>query len=114
VRVAADSVGSATLTLAAPGGVNLSIKVKVVAKPVTVEAVTITRKKTSMAPNAVTMARARVSPGDATGAVIRWTSSTPKVATVEADGRVVARAAGKTVITAQAGAKKAKFTLRVK
>jgi hypothetical protein len=114
VRITGEALGPSTLELAAPGGANVSVKVRVVSTSVKVKDVTMTKKRTKLAPGGVAMLAATVTPGTATGAIIRWTSSKPKVATVDADGQLAAHAAGKTVITAQAGSKKATMTLTVK
>jgi hypothetical protein len=114
IRIAGDSLGSSTLTLAAPGGANVSVKVRVVTTSVKVKSVTITKKKAKLSPGAVAVLAAKPGPATATGVIVRWESSRKKVATVDADGRLVARGTGKTVVTASAGTKKARFTVTVK
>jgi hypothetical protein len=113
VRIKGSALGTSTLKLAAPGGAGVSVKVRVVTTAVKVKEVTIAKKETKLALGAVAVLGATVSPGTATGAIIRWTSSKPKIATIDADGQLVAHAVGRTVVTAQAGSKKARFTLTV-
>jgi hypothetical protein len=113
VRIKGSSRGSATLSLTAPGGAKMSVKLRVVADAVKVKSLTITKKRAKMPVGAIITLSAKTKPASATGVVVRWASSKPKVATVDDDGRVTARTTGRTVITGQAGAKKAKYTLTV-
>jgi hypothetical protein len=114
VRIRGTSLGAATLTVVAPGGAKLSVKVHVVRHSVGVQSLTITHKRLRMAPGQIADLTAVPSPKGATGAIVRWTSSRPKVAIVDDAGRLFARARGRSVITAQAGSSKAKFTLTVR
>ena len=56
---------------------------------------------------------ATVKPDDATDKTVTWTSDKPAVATVDANGKVHAVAAGEATITAQAGDKKATCAVTV-
>jgi uncharacterized protein YjdB len=86
----------------------------VVAKTVKASSLTIAHTRKHLRPGQVANLTARARPRTATGVGVRWTSSKPKVATVDDGGRLTAKASGRTIITAYAGSKKAKFTLTVK
>ena len=57
--------------------------------------------------------KATVTPENATDKTVTWTSSDEKVATVDANGKVTAKAVGTTAITAKAGDKSAEYKLTV-
>lgn len=57
--------------------------------------------------------KAAVFPADASAKEVTWTSSDPSVAVVNANGKVTAKTAGKTVITAAAGGKMAACSIIV-
>ncbi|MDR1428579.1 MAG: Ig-like domain-containing protein [Bifidobacteriaceae bacterium] len=113
LRITGIGLGETTLKLSAPGTAKASVKVRVVTTAVRVKSLAIAKKQPKLNVGAATVLKTRLSPATATGAIVRWTSSRPKVATVDDDGRLLARAPGRTVITAQAGSQKAKFKLTV-
>jgi uncharacterized protein YjdB len=114
VRITGRSLGAATLTVVAPGGAKIAVKVVVVAKTVKASSLTIAHTRKHLRPGQVANLTARARPRTATGVVVRWTSSKPSVATVDDGGRLVAQATGRTVVTAHAGSKKAKLTVTVR
>ena len=57
--------------------------------------------------------KATVTPENATDKTVTWASSDEKVATVDANGKVTAKAVGTAVITAKAGEKSAEYKLTV-
>ena len=77
------------------------------AKPVAVNRVTLNKTTLTLAKGAEETLTATVKPDKATDKTVTWTSSKPEVATVDANGRVTAVAAGEATITATAGEKTA-------
>jgi uncharacterized protein YjdB len=99
--------GAATVRVSV-GGRTTTIQVTVVGKPTPAKKLTI-RYKTVGANGAIFTAR--LSPAGATAAVPRWKSSRPSVASIDATGRLTAKKAGKTVITATVKGAKARLTI---
>lgn len=80
--------GTSRLTLAAPSGVQASIKIIVVAKRVKPTAVTVTGAVNAWTPDGTMRLGAKVRPAKATGAVPRWSSSDPSLVSVDDHGVV--------------------------
>jgi hypothetical protein len=111
--------GTARVTLTAPSGAKVSIKVKVVAKRVPVTKVTITTDSGTW--RALPDGRyvhdlgANIEPSKATVAGVSWTSSDTSLATVSPTGLVTwtgqgASTRAKVTITARSGSAKATYT----
>ena len=84
-------------------------------KIVLVESVTLGKTELELVVNEADVTlTATVKPDDATDKTVTWTSSNPAVATVDANGKVHAVAAGTATITAQAGDKTATCVVTVK
>ena len=112
--VTALSEGSAIITVSVKGhdDVNATINVTVIKKNVAVSGIAIAGKKTEVDEGAEFNLTAVVTPTDATDKTVTWASSDSSVATVT-DGKVKALKAGTTEISATAGDKTDKFTLKV-
>ena len=83
-------------------------------KIVLVESVTLGKTELALVVNEADVTlTATVKPDDATDKTVTWTSSNPAVATVDANGKVHAVAAGTATITAQAGDKTATCVVTV-
>ena len=83
-------------------------------KIVLVESVTLGKTELELVVNEADVTlTATVKPADASDPTVTWTSSNPAVATVDANGKVHAVAAGTATITAQAGDKSASCTVSV-
>jgi alpha-L-fucosidase 2 len=66
-----------------------------------------------MTPGQVAWATGKIKPVKAAGAIVRFTSSNPTIATIDAAGRIVAKQAGKTTISVKAGNKTRTYTITV-
>ena len=83
-------------------------------KIILVESVTLGKTELALVVNEADVTlTATVKPDDATDKTVTWTSSNPAVATVDANGKVHAVAAGTATITAQAGDKTATCVVTV-
>ena len=99
-KVTAMALGEAVIT-AKCGDVSATCAVTVVATPV--ESVTLNQTTASLRVGQTVTLTATVQPEDATDKTVTWSSSNEAVATVDAEGKVTAKALGKAVITASCG-----------
>lgn len=80
---------------------------------VKVTVVKLDRDSADISVGSTIVLKATVEPSNATEKTVKWSSSNPGVATVDANGAVTAKSAGSTVITASCGGKEAKCTVNV-
>jgi alpha-amylase len=116
LAVKAYKTGKTKITLTA-GKAKLVVTVKVVAKRKAVKATALRLSGSSqvrLRPKGAVRLKARVTPAAATKVVATWRSNKPKVAKVDAAGRVTAIARGKAVITLKAAGKTARKTVTVR
>ena len=109
-KVTTMALGEAVIT-AKCGEVSATCAVTVVATPV--ESVTLNQTTASLRVGQTVTLTATVMPEDATDKTVTWTSSNEAVATVDANGKVTAKALGKAVITAKSGDVSATCTVTV-
>ena len=110
--VTAVAEGTATITASA-GGKSATCTVTVSKKNVPVSSVTLDRYSLALVEGEYTVLVATVTPSDATDKEVKWSSSNPKAASVDANGTVRALAEGETVVTASAGGKSATCAVTV-
>jgi uncharacterized protein YjdB len=113
--VRAVKAGTAKITLTAAGAPKLVLTIKVVPKSKAVAAskVTLATKAKTLATGKSLTVKARVTPKTATQAVATWRSTQPKVAQVDAAGKVTGLAKGKTVIVGKIAGKTVKLRLTI-
>lgn len=111
-KVTAVKAGTATITAKA-GEKTATCTVTVNVKTVAVTGITLSRTEVTLVEGKSITLTATVTPTDATDKTVAWTSSNPAAATVDANGKVTAVAAGKTTITAKAGDKSATCAVTV-
>lgn len=99
-HVTALSPGTATITAKTADGQKSAYAVIIVRQPVV--SLSLSTSKVDMAPGDTVALTAFVQPSNASDQAVTWTSGNPSIASVDAAGRVTARAEGKTVITATA------------
>ncbi|MDR1294988.1 MAG: Ig-like domain-containing protein, partial [Bifidobacteriaceae bacterium] len=112
VTIKALRKGTTNLTLRAEGR-TLRVKVIVVGAKVKPGRLTIGPKNTRLKTGHSLALTAAPTNRKATGIVPRWTSSNPKVAAVDAAGRLTAKSNGRATITVRAGGVTARRTVRV-
>ena len=105
--------GSATITASA-GGKSTTCKVTVTKKTISVTSVSLDRTSITLEEEKTTTLIATVKPDDATDKTVTWSSSSASVATVDANGKVIAIKEGAATITAKAGDKSATCEVTVK
>ena len=112
-HVTYKGAGSATITVKTnDGGYTASVEVSVSEQEKKVESVSISGDSSVTVGSSISLSAA-VSPQDASYSGISWSSSNTGIATVD-NGRVTGVAAGKAVITAEAGGVKATKEIEVK
>ncbi|MDE5850669.1 MAG: Ig-like domain-containing protein [Muribaculaceae bacterium] len=99
--VTAVAPGTVTIT-ATSGNVSAECKVTVVARPVPVEDIELSKTEATVAKGETLTLVAIVHPDEATDKTVTWSSSDEKVATVDQNGKVTAVNSGSAVITAAA------------
>lgn len=104
--VSALKPGTAVITAKA-GDKTAQCTVTVNSKVIDVASVTLNRSALAMTRGQTETLTATVSPDNATNKTVTFTSSNPAVATVDAQGKVLAISSGTAVITAKAGEKAA-------
>ena len=104
-KVTAVAAGSATITVTTTdGGKTATCTVTVTAPPTTmkVNSIALSRASMTIEVNDVVQLTATVKPDDATDKTVTWASDNTTVATVDATGKVTAKAVGTANITATA------------
>jgi hypothetical protein len=106
--IRAKRPGKALVVARVPGGAKAVVTVRVVGKAMGVSKVSIRSVPAGgkLAVGATVTLRAKVHKTTATRAIVRWSSSRPDVATIDAAGRLHAKQPGTTTITLKAGTKK--------
>jgi len=118
-KVTARAAGTATITVkTADGAKTATVKVTVSAADpplVKVTGVSVSPTTVALKVGGVQQLTATVAPANAANKTVTWTSSNPAVASVDAKGKVTAKAAGKATITVRTadGAKTATVVVTV-
>lgn len=115
-KIKALKKGSAVITVKAENGKKRTLKVTVVTKrkAAVIKSIKITTVWKTLKKGEIKQLKTKITPSKAANAVVKWTSSKPGVASVDAAGRVTAKKKGKTVLTLKVGKKKAHLAIRVK
>ena len=105
-KVTAVGIGTATIT-ATVGDKKATCEITVAELVIPVETISLNLTSAALLEEEVITLVATVTPDDATDKIVTWNSSNTAVATVDANGKVTAVAAGTATITATAGDKTA-------
>jgi uncharacterized protein YjdB len=104
------------VTLTAPGAKKLVLTIRVVPKGATVKATkaAITSKVKTLRIGQSKTLKVKLTPARTTKATATWKSTRPKIASVDAAGRITGLTKGTTVIVAKVGGKTTQETITVK
>lgn len=105
-------IGRATITAEADG-IIATCTVNVSKAPVLVTSVELDKKTLNLVEGQKDRLVLSITPGDADNKATTWSSSNNNIVTVDKNGQVTAKSAGKATITAAAGGKKATCTVTV-
>ena len=97
-KVTAVSPGTATITVTTANGKKATCKVTV-KKAVKAKSVTLNKSKLSLTKGKTSTLKATIAPATTTDTTLTWTTSNKKVATVNKNGKVTAKAKGTATIT---------------
>lgn len=111
-KITARKTGRATIT-ASTGGKKTTISVKIVDKAVSLSKVAITGAPKTLKVGSTRFIGAKMTPSTATGALVKYKSSSSKVLTVDSTGKITAKKPGTATITLTAGGKKATVKIKV-
>ncbi len=115
-KVSARSVGQTTITISAQGvsGTKYDrMTIYVVATPSPVQSISITGAPKTIREGGYTWLNAQINPGDATDAKLVWRSGNTNILSINADGKVNAKKAGKAEVTAMAGGQRTSVVITV-
>ena len=112
-KITANKVGTTRVYARADNGKRAYITVRVVENPVALQSIRFKKVISSLQVGATATVAPVLKPTTATGAAIKFKSSKPKVAKIDATGKITALGAGKTNITISTLKKKVTFTLQV-
>jgi hypothetical protein len=112
-KVIAKKRGKATIKITAANGKTASVKVYVLKKAVKIKKVTLVKAPKKLKKNQTKYLKVKISPKKATGVVVKFRSSKPKVISVDKAGKLTALKKGKATITVSAGGKKVKVSIKV-
>lgn len=101
-KVTGVKAGKTTIVITTKDGVTKNITVNVKPKEVLVENIKVKVNKETLNPGKTATATAIIEPSNATTKDVTWTSSNPKVATVDENGKITAIKEGTVKITAKA------------
>ncbi len=107
---------SATITATTIDGKSASMKVTVLkkgSKTVKVTKMALSKPPKKMEVGATKQLKAKISPSNATGAAMSWSSKKPSVLEVDIAGKLTAKKEGSAKITVKAGDKSASITVKV-
>lgn len=102
-EVTALKAGTATITVATHNGKSATCTVSVAAKIINASAITLSKTEASLKVGESIDLTATVAPENTTDKTITWKSSNENVASVDAKGKVTAKAIGEATITATCG-----------
>lgn len=101
-NVTAVSPGTASITAKADDGSEAASSCQVTVKPKPVEKIVLSQTEKTLYTGESFTPRAEVKPQNATNKTVKWSSSDPKVASVNSTGKVTALSQGRAVVTAKA------------
>ncbi len=100
-KVLGESVGTATITATTSNGLKASCGVEITTNIVPLESVTLSQESVFTYIGAHTVLSAEIAPANATNKSLVWKSSRVSVATVDQNGKIVAKSEGTAIITAE-------------
>ena len=100
-KVTAKGAGTAIITVKTNNGKTATCKVTVVNPTVAVTSVFLNKTALSLTKGNSTTLTATVNPSNATNKTLTWTTSNASVATIDSNGKVIAKGAGSATITAK-------------
>lgn len=112
-EVTALAEGTATITAESSNGKTAKCTVTVAAKIIEAESITLSNETAELKVGGTLALTAVVAPENTSDKTVTWTSSDEAVATVDANGKVTAKAIGEATITATCGSVKAECAVKV-
>lgn len=114
VTVTALKPGTVTVTAASDADMTVTASCKITITDKGVDSMTLDPEKMTLEKGETRQVKAVISPEEAAGAAVLWSSSDPQVANVDENGNVTAISGGKATITAKAGSLEAQCEVTVK
>ncbi|MDE7421762.1 MAG: Ig-like domain-containing protein [Muribaculaceae bacterium] len=112
-EVTAVGPGTATITAESSNGKKATCVVTVAAKIIEATAIELSATTAELKVNGTVTLTATVTPDNTTDKTVTWASSDEAIATVDATGKVTAKAIGEATITATCGSVKAECAVKV-
>ena len=106
--------GTVTVTATSDSDLNVKASCEITITNEGVESITLEPEKMTLKKGESRKIKAVISPEEASGAAVLWSSSDPHIANVDKDGNVTAISGGTAVITAKAGSAEAQCEATVK
>jgi hypothetical protein len=113
-KISGKAIGTSTIKVSASNGKSASFKIFVVKKNIKVKEVNVSKAPKSLKTKETRYLKVKITPINATGAVVKFKSSNPKVISVDRVGKIVALKKGISTITISVGSMSVKKIITVK